>query len=109
MFSPLTKEATILLCHKILPSLSNLNAALSDIRSSLTRRLISFGNVFLAADNIGAAFSPSDKVGIKSNPFKVPTSSPSTNTLPSILTIASKLLNSFNVLFKTTIFLSTNL
>ena len=46
---------------------------------------------------------------MKSKPFNVPTSSPSTKTVPSNLITASKLLYSLNVLLRITIRLSTNL
>ena len=58
MFSLFIKVATLLFCHNIETSLLNLNAALSDIKSSLTRLSISFGKIFLAAVKIGPAFSP---------------------------------------------------
>ena len=70
----------------------DLKAALSDIKSSLTRLSISLGKIFLAADKIGPAFSPSEREGINSKPFSNPTSSASTITLPSNLITASKLL-----------------
>ena len=108
-FSPGVNVATLLFCHIIEPSPFNLKAALSDIKSSLTRLSISLGKVFLAAVRIGAAFSPSERVGTKSKPLRVPTCSPSTKTVPSNFTIASKLFCSFNVLVSITIRLSTNL
>ena len=88
-------------------------AGVAEITSAATLRSISSGRPLRAADKIIARSSlsptPAFRLGTKVKPVNVPTSSPSTSTVPSSLTAAIKFADSFSLRDRCAARLSTNL
>ena len=93
------------------PFSSTENAGDADMTKADTRRSISSGRPFRAADKIIVRSSLSKPLlltfGINVKPLRVPTSSPSTNTVPSSRTAAIKFADSFILLLRCAARLST--
>ena len=106
--SPLTSRATLDSRQLISPFSDSRNAGVADAAKARTRASISSGRPRRAAARIVAFSSPSVNVGWNWNPSSLPTSSPSTSTVPSLLTDAIKFFVSFNLLLKCAARLSTN-
>ena len=86
---------------------SNLKAPSAEAITALTRLSISSGNALRAAAKIMAFSSFSEMAGRNVKQLRVPTSSPSTITVPSIFTDEIKLVASFSRLDKCAARLST--